>query len=65
MFLSDLMEELRAGGATSEELGTVKASIFKDFPALAHAVMNQPLSTAQPDPDVPDGYALELFGRLQ
>ena len=59
------MEELRAGGATVEELGTVKASVFHDFPAIAQAVMNQPLSTAQPDPDVPDSYAAELFGRLQ
>jgi hypothetical protein len=64
MFLTDLMEELRAGGATDEELGTVKASIFHDFPAIAHAVMNQPLSTAQPDPDVPDSYVAELMERL-
>jgi uncharacterized protein (DUF433 family) len=56
MFMTDLLEELRSRGASSEEL-------FHDFPALAAAVMNQPLSTAQPDPDVPDAYAMELMDR--
>lgn len=64
MFLNDLLEHLEGQGADSAVLDRARAQVASDFPALFEAMWRQPMSTAQPDIDLPDDYALELMERL-
>ena len=63
MFLSEVTDRLYRSGMKQDQVELIRIDLFEKYPEIEEEIFSTSLSTAPPDPEVPDDWVKFIFDR--